>query len=87
MDLTIDSEALRHLAKQGAAIEHQKLTARLEWLESEFPDVFAPRRGTRHTAKVNDTGRRRQRVFTSAERRAISVRMKKYWADRRKKIA
>jgi hypothetical protein len=47
-----------------------------------FPDL----RAVQHShATSRDGSRRGRRVMTAAERRSVSVRMKKYWAGRRKK--
>jgi conjugal transfer/entry exclusion protein len=39
------------------------------------------------TAAVKKTKRRKRRKMTAAEKRAVSERMKKSWADRKKKAS
>jgi hypothetical protein len=79
----IDRKELHQLARLGAA-------ARLEALESErtailraFPDL---RRGEpgRETRAGQARPQRRRRRMSAAERKAVSERMRRYWADRRK---
>ncbi|MGH7339838.1 MAG: hypothetical protein ACREKH_05045, partial [Candidatus Rokuibacteriota bacterium] len=65
--------------------------ARLEQLKqeeadirSEFPELFG--RGRRGVAaeSAKTVGRRRRKKMSSAARKAVSERMRKYWAERRK---
>jgi len=56
-------------------------------IRAEFPELFG--RGRRlQTAdgQLTATGRRRRRrrPMSAAARKAVSVRMRKYWAERRK---
>jgi hypothetical protein len=48
-----------------------------------FPDLFGRGRGRRAGAPVA-AGARRRRGMSAAARKAVSIRMRKYWADRRK---
>lgn len=49
-----------------------------------FPDLFGRGRGRRAAAPVAAGGPRRRRGMSAAARKAVSIRMRKYWADRRK---
>jgi hypothetical protein len=49
-----------------------------------FPDLFGGR-GGQVVAREARSGRRRRSNMSAAARKAVSERMKKYWADRRKK--
>lgn len=86
------SSHILELAKRGAALRLRELANELDILLSAFPDLhdafdadelpvsFIIRRDAlRGRAKAI----RRQRPLSAAERRAISRRMKKYWAERR----
>jgi hypothetical protein len=65
------------LARLGAARRLEELNREVKALRAFLAD-----RRPRSTA----VGRRRKRpVWTAAQRKAVSVRMKKYWAARRKK--
>ncbi len=86
MPRALDPSELRRLARVGAQ-------ARLAELEQEraailrlFPELG---RGATTTpaAATQATPVRRRRRLTPAERRAISERMKAYWAARRKAAA
>ena len=48
-----------------------------------FPDLF----GGKGVARAAGVRRRRRSNMSAAARKAVSERMKKYWADRRKKKA
>jgi hypothetical protein len=58
-------------------------------IRAEFPELFG--RGARRqngAAEIEASGpsrrRRRRPVMTAAQRKAVSDRMRKYWAERRK---
>ena len=82
----LDRKELHRLARLGAE-------ARLIALEQERADILrnfpglagaakaAPRAGRGRSAAPR---RRRQGRMSAAARKAVSVRMKKYWAERRK---
>ena len=76
--MTID---MKSLAREGAKARLWQLETETNQLLQAFPDL---RDGDRTRATSPDgTGRRRQ--MTAAERRSVSVRMKRYWAERRQK--
>jgi FAD/FMN-containing dehydrogenase len=76
------------LARKGAEHRYQELKAELATLKRTFPNL-GERAGRAlgdavNTAErtVNDVARRRRRM-SAAARRAVSERMKRYWAARR----
>jgi hypothetical protein len=79
---------LKSYAHRGADVRLSELREEMNAIYAAFPDL---RRGgppqTRDTAAANGSvGRpaRRRRRMTAAQRKAVSARMKKYWAARRK---
>jgi hypothetical protein len=79
-DLTRDE--LQRLARLGAKSRLDELRREEAAIRRAFPDLFGGRGG-----QVARTGRRRRSNMSAAARKAVSERMKKYWADRRKKKA
>lgn len=88
---------LNQYARRGAEIRIAELQQELESIYSAFPDLRGGRPGQRGRrpgrASAGDTGtatvtasprRRRRPTMSAAQRRAVSVRMRKYWAERRK---
>jgi len=78
-DLTRDE--LRRLARLGAKARLEELQKEEASIRRAFPDLFS--RGARK-AGATAGGRRRRRGMSAAARKAVSERMKKYWAARRK---
>jgi hypothetical protein len=76
-------ERLRELARTGAEVLLKQLRAEIIAIERTFPELALPskRRAVRRTIK---TARRSGRRMSAAARQAVSVRMKKYWAERKK---
>ena len=79
---------MRDLAFRGAAARLSELRGEIASLLAAFPSL---RRGNAGAAARNSgavAGRRRKRSrMSAAQRRAVSVRMKAYWASRRKQKA
>jgi hypothetical protein len=74
-------DELRRLARMGAAARLAELERERAALLRDFPGLRAASSG----AEVKrDGGSRNRRVMSAANRRAVSIRMKKYWAARRK---
>jgi hypothetical protein len=83
----LDRKELHRLARLGAE-------ARLIALEQEradilrsFPDLGSASKASTRAGRGRAAAprrRRRQSRMSAAARKAVSVRMKKYWADRRK---
>jgi len=80
----LSRDALQRLARLGARSRLEELRQEEASIRSAFPDLFGRGRGRRGVA--HDTGgpRRRRRGMSAAARKAVSLRMKKYWAERRK---
>ncbi len=74
-------ERLRELARSSAESLLKELRADIVAIEKTFPELADSRRAARGAVK---TARKRTRVMSSAARKAVSARMKKYWAERRK---
>lgn len=74
---------LRELARTGAETALRQLRAEIIAIERTFPELALPR--TRRAVR-RSLGRasQRGREMTDAARRAISRRMKRYWAERKK---
>ena len=71
-------------ARLGAEARAAELSAELAEIYRAFPGL---RRGGRTAAAGAEGGgpaRRQRKPMTAAQKRAVSVRMKKYWANRRK---
>jgi hypothetical protein len=90
------SSSILALARRGAEARWNELQAELASLRRAFPDLGGGRR-TVTTTKARRAGRskttsgetidthtRRRQKMSPAARRAVSLRMKKYWAARRK---
>ena len=86
------SSRIVELARQGATLRLRELANELNILLSAFPDLhdafdadelpvsFIVKRDARR-AQVRAT--RRPKPMSAAAKRAVSQRMKKYWAERR----
>ena len=81
---TLNTEQLRRLARLGAIARLEQLKQEEAAIRAEFPELFG--RGRRAVvADVAKPGRRRGRKKMSpAARKAVSERMRKYWAERRR---
>ena len=81
---TLNTEQLRRLARLGAIARLEQLKQEEAAIRAEFPELFG--RGRRAVvADVAKPGRRRRRrTMSSAARKAVSERMRKYWAERRR---
>jgi hypothetical protein len=78
------------LARRGAEHRYQELKTEIAALRKYFPDLArAPRSKSpqidmsSEPAATIDRPRRKRRRMSPAARRAVSRRMKKYWAARR----
>lgn len=83
---SISKDELLRLARAGAVGRVKELEAELESIYSTFPDL---RRGGKNArpAKAGAAAgaRAAKRAWSAADRKAVSERMKKYWAARRSK--
>jgi Holliday junction resolvasome RuvABC endonuclease subunit len=79
----LSSERLRELARSGAETILRQLRAEIIAIERTFPELALPK--TRRTVTRSlKAAQERGREMSAAARRAVSRRMKKYWAERRK---
>ena len=77
----LNQEQLRRLARLGAMARLEQLRQEEAAIRSEFPELFG--RGRREDFGNGATPRRRK-AMSAAARKAVSERMRKYWAGRRK---
>jgi hypothetical protein len=76
-------DQLRELARDGAKVTLGRLRAEIIAIERTFPELALP--GTRRALRKSvATARKRTRRMSAAARKAVSQRMKKYWAERRR---
>jgi hypothetical protein len=83
----LNRDQLQRLAALGALARLEELRREEAAIRQAFPDLFggrgrSGRRGAAGAQKAS-AGRRRRRM-SAAARKAVSERMRKYWADRRK---
>ena len=71
---------IKELARLGAENRVAELNAELAELYRAFPEL----RSGRASATVASDARRTRKPMTAAQKKAVSIRMKKYWAGRRK---
>jgi hypothetical protein len=80
---TLSAERLRELARAGADSMLKHLRAEIVAIERTFPELALPK--TRRTVTRSlKAAQKRGRQISAAARKAISRRMKRYWAERRK---
>jgi hypothetical protein len=82
----LSPQQLQRLARRGAQAVLDELEREAAAIRNAFPDLFG-RRGRGRAAKASSGGAasvRRRRGMSPAARKAVSERMKKYWAARRK---
>jgi hypothetical protein len=84
----LNAEQLRRLARLGAMARLEQIRGEEAAIRAEFPELFG--RGSRREESGSDVatatrGRRRRRpAMSAAARKAVSERMRKYWAEQRK---
>jgi hypothetical protein len=79
----LTADRLRELARVGAEETVKRLRAEVIAIERAFPELKLRegRHALRRSAKQAASGTRR---MSAAARKAVSERMRKYWAERRK---
>jgi len=81
----LSRDELRRLARLGALSRLAELRREEAAIRAAFPDLFRAGRGkAAGTAAAPAKRARKRRKMSAAEKKAVSERMKKYWADRRK---
>jgi hypothetical protein len=76
-------EKLRELARAGAEIALRRLRAEIIAIERTFPELALPKRRRALRRSVKEATNR-TRHMSAAARNAVSERMTRYWAERRK---
>lgn len=79
----LTTERIRELARSGAENMLKQLRAEIIAIERTFPELAIPQK-RRAVRNALQKARKRVRKMTDAERKVVSERMKKYWAERRK---
>jgi hypothetical protein len=82
----LTADRIRELARVGAEHALKRLRAEIVAIERTFPELGLPR-GRRTLRKSVESATRRTKTMSAAARKAVSARMKKYWAERRKATA
>jgi hypothetical protein len=81
----LNTEQLRRLARLGAIARLEQLKQEESAIRAEFPELFGRgRRGAVAESAKAVGRRRRKKKMSAAARKAVSERMRKYWAERRK---
>jgi len=78
----INQARLRAFALVGARSRLEELQKEVAQLRADFPELT---RAARVAVVTTPRTRRRRKPMTAAQRKAVSERMSKYWAERRKK--
>jgi hypothetical protein len=78
-----DGARLRELARVGADVTIKRLRAEIIAIERAFPELALParRRAVRRSVRQASA---KARTMSASARKAISQRMTRYWAERRK---
>ena len=79
----LSTERLRELARTGAEVALNRLRAEIIAIERTFPEL-ALQKGRRAARRSVQAAATRTRRMSAAARKAVSRRMKRYWAERRK---
>ena len=80
---TLSTEKLKELAKSGAEQALKRLRAEIVAIERTFPELALPQRRRAVRRSLKQVGRK-ARTMSASARKAVSARMKRYWAERRK---
>jgi hypothetical protein len=80
---TLSTDRIRQLAQIGAESLLKHLRAEIIAVERTFPELALPRRRRALRQSIQKV-QKRTRHMSAAARKAVSARMKKYWAERRK---
>jgi CDP-diacylglycerol pyrophosphatase len=81
----LSSEDLRRLARLGAKARLEELRNEEAAIRRAFPELSGGLSGRQATgSRVGRSSKRSRNAMSAAARRAVSKRMKRYWADRRK---
>ena len=79
----LNNEQLRRLARLGAMARLEQIRQEEAAIRGEFPELFG--RGRRADAGAARPVRKgKRKAMSPAQKKAVSERMRKYWAERRK---
>jgi hypothetical protein len=85
MAATLDRQELFRLARIGAEARLRALELERAQILRSFPGLKAGSASQASQAGASEQAPvRRRREMSAAERRSVTARMKKYWAERRK---
>lgn len=77
-------DELLRFARSGAEARLQELRREIESIYATFPDLRSSTGARRRVSGVKVRARRaRRQSWTAAQRKAVSDRMRKYWATRK----
>ena len=79
----LNAERLRDLARAGAQMAVNHLRAEIVAIERTFPELALSKSRRAVRRSIKQAARRTSRM-SAAARKAVSDRMKRYWAERRK---
>lgn len=77
----LSPERVQELARAGAEVVLNRLRAEIVAIERAFPELRKGRRAVRQSVRA---ATKRTRAMSAEARKAVSARMRKYWAERRK---
>ncbi len=79
----LSADRLKELARAGAELALKELRAEIIAIERTFPELALPKR-RRALRRSLSQATQRTRTMSAAARKAVSLRMKRYWAERRR---
>ena len=80
----LSMDQLRRLARLGAMARLEQLREEEASIRAEFPELFGRQGSAASKGKGRPQGGQRRRQMSADARKAVSERMRRYWADRRK---
>lgn len=88
MATDLSRDDLKRLARLGAMRRLEELQREEAAIRAAFPELFRASTRAARTSAADDAAparrRKRKSNMSPAARKAVSERMKKYWAERRK---
>jgi hypothetical protein len=81
---SLNQEQLRRLARLGAVARLEQLRQEEAAIRAEFPELFGRGRRENGAVAAAPAHRTTRRKMSAEARKAVSERMRKYWAERRK---
>ena len=79
----LSAARVRELAREGAEKLVNQLRAEIVAIERTFPELALPQR-RRQLQQAVRRAQKQTRTMSASARKAVSQRMKKYWAERKK---